>query len=225
MMDCREVDELLPAVALGSASAEERGEVEEHLATCQNHPQLNDFEEIAEMLPMSLPPSNPRPRVKHRLMARVYTDLEPRTLRGLWWGRTWSWAVAAVLAALAIGLGVRDWAVSQQLASAPLSWSLAPTGDAVRASGTLVYLPRENTATLLLKQLPRLSSGRVYEVWLIRDGRPEPAGVFTPADDGSASVMVKGTPPGFDLVAVTEEPGPAGSAAPTSQPLVAGSLK
>jgi predicted anti-sigma-YlaC factor YlaD len=224
-MDCHDVDELLPGIALGTATPEERREVEEHLAACRRHPQLAGFEEIAEMLPMSLPSSTPREHVKHRLMARVYTDLEPVVLRRSWWQHTWSWAVAAVLAVLAIGLGVRDWAVSSQLAGAPVTWGLAPTGATAPATGTLVYLPRQNTTTLTLQQLPQLPADRVYEVWLIRGGTPEPAGVFKPAGDGSASVIVKGVPSGFDQVAVTEEPGPEGSAAPTSQPFLTGSLK
>jgi Anti-sigma-K factor rskA, C-terminal len=154
-------------------------------------------------------------------MARVYHDLEPRLVRQPWWRQTWSWAAAAALAILATGLGVRNWMVSSQLAAAPVSWQLAPANADVRASGTLVYVPRQNVATLTLQGLQPLPADRVYEVWLIKGGRPEPAGIFRPAEDGSASTVVKDRPASFDTVAVTEEPGPQGSLTPTSQPLIA----
>jgi anti-sigma-K factor RskA len=224
MMACADVDELLPGLALGIATAAERRQLEDHLATCPNHPHFAELEEVAAMLPLTSPPQPPRDQLKHRLMARVYADLEPVVLRAPWWQRAGGWLAAAVLAVVALGAGAREWFVSQQLASAPRSWALAPTG-ASAAHGTLVYLPQQGTATLALTQLPPLPSERVYEVWLIRGGKPEAAGTFKPAPDGSASLIVKGTPAGADVVAITEEPGPDGSPAPTTQPFIAGPLK
>ncbi|HLG70188.1 MAG TPA: anti-sigma factor [Chloroflexota bacterium] len=224
MMDCAAVDELLPAIAFGNVSPREAREVEAHLASCQGHQHLADLQRVASMLPMSVPPVPPRDELKHHVMARVYGDLEPRPLRRLWWQRTWSLAAAAVLAALALGLGVRDWMVSSQLAAAPMSWQLAPALAGTRTTGALVYLPRQNLATLTLEGLQPLAPDRVYEVWLIKAGKPEPAGVFKPSADGSASSILDRPPSGFDTVAVTEEPGPQGSSTPTSQPLVTGSI-
>ncbi|MHB8621244.1 MAG: anti-sigma factor [Chloroflexota bacterium] len=224
MMDCANVDELLPGVALGGASPAEVREVEEHLATCQGHAQLEVFRHIAGMLPMSVPAVPPPGEVKHHLMARVYHDLEPMPLRQPWWQRTWIWAAAAALAVMALGLGLRDRAVSSQLAAAPAIWQLAPVTAGVRATGTLVYLPRQNVAALTLQGLQPLPADRVYEVWLIEAGKPKPSGVFKPAADGSGSIVIQGTPSRFDTVAVTEEPGPKGSALPTSQPFIAGSI-
>ena len=225
MIDCAAVDDLLPSYALGAVSPEEAREIEQHLAGCRKHPQLAEFREIAAMLPSSVPPVTPNDQVKHRLMARVYSDLAPAPLRGLWWQRAWSLAAAAVLAVLAIGLGIRDWAVSSQLASRPVSFGLAPLSAGAHASGNLVYLPQENTATLVLRQLPAIPAGRVYEAWLIKGSTAQAAGVFTPAADGSGSLVLKGSPAGYDTVAVTEEPGHQGSTSPTTQPFIGGSLK
>jgi len=224
MMSCADVDDLLAGLALGSASTDERREVEAHLASCRQHPQLGDFERIADMLPMSLDPVAPREQVKRKLMARVYQDLEPELVRQPLWRRTWGWATAAVLAVLALGLGVRDYAVSSRLASAPVQWQLQPVQAGTRANGTLVWLPSQRTATLTLRGLPALAPNQVYEVWLIKDGQPAPAGVFQPAGSDSAAVLVQGDLLRFDTVAVTAEPGPQGSQAPTTQPFVAGAL-
>ncbi len=213
-MTCADVDELLPGLALGAATPSERQELEQHLAGCDRHPLYADFEEIAAMLPFAAPPASPRHEVKNRLMARVYGDLD----RQPWWRRAQAWAVAAVLAVVALGLGIRDMVVSNQLAGAPVIWQIGSTG-------TLVYLPQQHTATLMLQQLPQLPPDRVYEAWLIKDGKPQPAGVFRPSADGAASLIVKGSPIGYNTVAVTEEPGPNGSAAPTSPPFLAGSLQ
>src|SRR5579884_3982024 len=108
MMECADVDDLLPGYALGVASDDERREVEAHLVTCDKHPQLADYRQTVELLPMSAPLKEPAGAVKQRLMARVYQDLQPAIVRRPWWQQAWSWAAAAALALLALGVGIRD---------------------------------------------------------------------------------------------------------------------
>jgi len=223
-MDCADVDELLPGVALGVASALEERDVQEHLAGCDKHPPLEEFRRVAELLPMSVPPMSPPAEVKHRLMAKVYRDLEPHPITRLVRRPALGWLAAAALFLVSLGLGVRDWMASSQLAAAPVQWQLAPTAAGVNASGTLLFVRRTGTATLVLTQLPALGAGKVYEAWLIKGGSAVPAGIFQPASDGSASLILKGEPSRYDTVAVTEEPGPQGSAIPTAKPFVSGSL-
>lgn len=223
-MNCGEIDDLLPAVALGMATRDEQRQVEEHLRSCDKHPHAAELQQVAESLPMSLSPRKPRDQVKHQLMARVYRDLDAAPSQA-WWQRPWGWAVAAVLAIVALGLGARDYVVSNQLASAPMQWQLHPAVSGSDVSGTLVYVPQQGVATLTLQQLPQLAPNRVYEVWLIKNGAAQPAGVLKPSPEGVASIIVKGRPLAYDTVAVTEEPGPDGSPAPTDQPFIVGALK
>ncbi len=223
-MTCKEVDELLAGLALGGASPEEERLVQEHLSSCHVHNQVADYRRIAGMLPMSLLPRDVPDLTKRRLMARVYKDLEPQLLRPPVWRRAWMGLAAAALALLALGLGVRDYLVTAQLAAAPVQWKLGSAGDAA-TTGTLVYLPAQKTATLMLDRLPTLQASQVFEVWLIKDSQPVAAGVFRPGPDGAASVLLKGDVGSYDVVAVTSEPGPTGSTTPTSQPFVAGSLR
>ena len=61
--------------------------------------------------------------------------------------------------------------------------------------------------------------GRVYEVWLLKSGKPVPSGLFQVGRDGSGSA---GIPSGLDhatQLMVTSEP-PTGSNAPTTKPVL-----
>jgi anti-sigma factor RsiW len=74
--------------------------------------------------------------------------------------------------------------------------------------------------------LPALPAGRVYQLWVIPPGAPAPisAGVV-PIDASGAAQLRVDLPPGVSsvgTVAITDEPGPAGSPGPTTTPLLAG---
>ncbi|MBV8084419.1 MAG: anti-sigma factor, partial [Chloroflexi bacterium] len=163
-MECTDVDDVLPAYALGVATGEERRELEAHLATCDKHPQLAEYRETVGLLPMSAPPKQPAGAVKQRLMARVYQDLEPQIVRPPWWQHAWTWAAAAAVALLALGVGIRDWAGSAH--GGATTWHLRSTATGIQAAGTLVWLPSQQTATLTMQHLPPLAAGNLYEVWL-----------------------------------------------------------
>jgi anti-sigma-K factor RskA len=94
-------------------------------------------------------------------------------------------------------------------------------GDAGRA--TLLQTP--DGETLLAAQLPALAEGRVYQLWSIAgQDAPVSAGTFEVQPDGTALVRVPGggqlTPE--TVFAVTDEPGPQGSPAPSTTPLIVG---
>ena len=81
-----------------------------------------------------------------------------------------------------------------------------------------VLLTDEGQAVLVARELPPAPEGEVYEAWLIRDGVPEPAGLFEPRD-GDAAAAVRGSLEGVQAVAVTLEP-EGGSPMPTSDPIL-----
>ena len=60
-------------------------------------------------------------------------------------------------------------------------------------------------AVLMTEGLPAPSEGEVYEAWLLRDGVPEPAGLFE-SHHGTATMPIEGSIEGSDAVAVTVEP-------------------
>jgi anti-sigma-K factor RskA len=76
---------------------------------------------------------------------------------------------------------------------------------------------------LVAENLPSPPEGKVYEAWLMRDGVPEPAGVFEPPDEGAAAMPIESSLKNTDAVAVTVEPS-GGSSMPTSEPLMTANL-
>lgn len=78
-------------------------------------------------------------------------------------------------------------------------------------------------AVFLARGLQRAPEGMVYELWLIRDGQPSPAGLFQPDREGATVQVLAGDASSADAVAVTIEP-EGGSAQPTADPILVGEV-
>jgi anti-sigma-K factor RskA len=80
-----------------------------------------------------------------------------------------------------------------------------------------------NTAVLHASKLKPTPSGRTYQLWFIRDGKPVPSVTFDVTAEGSASVSGVTVPTGgaISAAAVTEEP-TGGSQQPTTPILLVG---
>ncbi|HXG77170.1 MAG TPA: anti-sigma factor, partial [Gaiellaceae bacterium] len=121
----------------------------------------------------------------------------------------------------ALALGVRALQLSDELEETRAA--LAVLGDpaarevALAAGrGRLVVAP-DGRAVLLVAGLAPAPPGKTYELWVIENGRPSPAGLF---EGGAPLVLVEGTVDDGDVVAVTiEEAG--GAEQPTTKPVVA----
>jgi anti-sigma-K factor RskA len=88
-----------------------------------------------------------------------------------------------------------------------------------------VYLKRDSLTLVDFRYMPAPAPGQLYEIWLITaDGRAVPAGVFSPESDGSKVVLVDRNLEGIKMVAVTSEPAPNGSPAPSQAPQLAGRI-
>jgi anti-sigma-K factor RskA len=111
-----------------------------------------------------------------------------------------------------------------QQATAPVAETiaLAPTDAAPGARGEVTYLPQDDLFILDVRDLPPLEPDQVYEVWLIgEDGVPAPAGVFDQPTDQHAIVADRDR---YDTLAITAEPGPLGTEAPTGEIVATASL-
>jgi hypothetical protein len=97
---CREVGELLPEIAVGIASGEDRARVLEHLSRCGNcRRELEQMTEVADELLLLAPEREPPLGFETRVLARL-EGTQNRGRRGL------AVAAAAVVAAAAIAGGV-----------------------------------------------------------------------------------------------------------------------
>jgi anti-sigma-K factor RskA len=84
----------------------------------------------------------------------------------------------------------------------------------------VIYLRDQQKAVVSIEGLPDLQPGQVYQIWLIQDGgAPKPETVFL-----TSTTAVQANFEQFQTLAITVEPGPRGSLAPTSPVLVVGNL-
>jgi len=178
----------------------------------------------------------PRARVKRRLMASIGVERAG-------WG--WVWALASAgLLILSLWLGVQERDRTSELADARRTL-LQVQGQRDRLTQAMQFLqdPQTRPASfggartappkgyvflhpqlgvlLIASNLPAAGAGKAYEMWVIpKGGVPRPAGLFQ--SDGMGGMHILSGP--VDLatlgaVAVTVEP-EAGSAAPTSTPII-----
>jgi anti-sigma-K factor RskA len=242
-MTCEEFEELSGAYALEAVTPAEREAAQAHLEGCAACTRrLQELQAVVDLLPYSAQQMNPPASLKGRLFEAIRmenTQTQPvpipiiapsRT------GRTWSTqvlAIAAVLALLLFG-GMTAWNVSlqhqnsslqQQNASLQNQVALAYGLHGKEASGKLIYLPEQNVTLLVIDGLPQLHGTQVYQGWLIHGKQPTSIGLLS-MQNGVASVIYPGTIAGYQVAAVSREPGPTASKNVPAGPVVAaGNLK
>jgi hypothetical protein len=221
------VRDLLAPVALGAAEPDEIARVEEHAASCAVcREELAGLRAAADVLAIAVPQQDPSPALRDSLMARVRAEAGDRLaaaeaprerppgrgagsrLRGALSSiRPWpAVAVAAVIAALLLGWNIvlqasDDSGGGQEVAALPVTG----TADAPGVTGRVVYVPGEATAIVRLANLPPLDPGDAYQLWVLRDGVPESAGLFEQTGPSQA-VRVAGGLDDADALAVTAQP-------------------
>jgi anti-sigma-K factor RskA len=105
-------------------------------------------------------------------------------------------------------------------AKVQLTGPTAPSG----AEATVVASFSSDQGVLLVRGLPPPAAGQVYELWSIPEGKlpnATKAGVFRAGTDLQAVAFALPIEPNTAF-AITREPGPNGSAKPTSAPIMAG---
>nr|BBH94986.1 hypothetical protein KTA_31850 [Thermogemmatispora argillosa] len=251
LMNCQEFEELSGAYALDALTEEERRAADEHLAQCPKCTRaLQQLRSVVELFPLTVPPVEPSPRVKERILARIEEQAqqqrssqlqEPwpaksadRPRRGVAW--RWRWAAlatAAVLLLALLGASVA-WNISlqqqlshlqQQVAQlsspeAPVVSSLYGTALARSAHGEIMYFPRQQVTVIVVYGLPRLEGTHVYQGWLLRHQQPISIGLLT-VENGVATLSFQGSLAGYDSLAISLENGPQPSLNAPKGPIVA----
>lgn len=135
-------------------------------------------------------------------------------------------AIALFVGGSLLGSALTDNEFVEQQAASLAQINAAPdsqrasttTGDGQEA--TLVWSDTLGIAALLVADLPALPADQDYQLWYINAQGPLPAGTFDSSGDGTVWRVLEGTMHDGDGVGVTVEPN-GGSAAPTSDPIVA----
>ncbi len=243
--------DLLGAYALGAVDAREDAEMRDFLAhDAAAEAEFAELLAAVSVLPELAEPMTPPAGLRDRIAAAALADLparpapvtqrpsppaatsvaragEPANVvrpEPVFWQRASVWATAAA-ALLIISLGLLYWNMQlrTEISTTPQveTLALATTAMAPQASGNVHYMPQQGVLMLDVKDLPPLPEGYVYEVWLIGDGAPVPAGVFA---DATAQHAVAADRSKFNTLAITMEPGPLGTAAPTGEIYATASL-
>jgi anti-sigma-K factor RskA len=242
--------DLLGAYALGAVDADEaaqmRAFIEQDAAA---EAELAELLAAVSVLPELAEPMTPPPGLRDRIATAALADLPatspafapplsqapvmreapPATTSVVrpepaFWQRASAWATAtAALLLICIGLLAWNMQLRNEIATTPQvqTMALAPTDMAPDAEGEVKYMPQEGVLLLNVRDLPPLPEGYVYEVWLIGDGNPVPAGVF---DNPTAQHAIAMDRSQFHTLAVTMEPGPMGTEVPTSELYATASL-
>jgi anti-sigma factor RsiW len=221
------IHELTAGYALDALDADERGAYEAHLGTCERcRDELASFWDVTGSLAYAAAGPAPSPELRGRLLARAREE-RPNVvpIHSRRWVAPATSAVAAVAAVVAIGLGL--WASSlnsdldqarsalaqQRAAAQVLADPDARSVPLSGADGRLV-VSGSGQAALVVNDLERPPDGKAYEIWVIRDNRPEPAGLFA---EGRL-VPLDRPVPDDSTVAVTVEDDQ-GVTQPTGQPI------
>jgi anti-sigma-K factor RskA len=174
--------------------------------------------EVASSPPVHVAAPAPATLPSMPTMVPVERVSEPIRKPASFWSRATPWAAAAaILLLLSVGLLIWNLRLREQIATTPAveTIALAPTDAAPEARGEVTYFPQNDLFILDVRDLPPLHPDQVYEVWLIgADGVPAPAGVFDHPTDQHAVVAER---PQYETLAITAEPGPLGTEAPTGE--------
>jgi anti-sigma-K factor RskA len=242
-MTCEEFEELSGAYALDAVTPAEREAAQAHLAGCAACTRrLQELRKVVDLLPYSARQVNPPASLKDRLFEAIHmesTPTQPVPINGSARPRrrrSWSTqllAIAAVLMLLLFG-GMTVWNVSLRQQNTSLEKEVASLQHQVTlayglhgsgATGKLIYLPEQNITLLVIDGLPQLHGTEVYQGWLIHGKQPTSIGLLS-MQNGVASVIYPGTIAGYQVAAVSREPGPVASKNVPAGPVVAaGELK
>ena len=101
---------------------------------------------------------------------------------------------------------------------------LAATTAGSAAQATMVQPKDGSSPYLLVGNLPAAPSNKVYELWYIRGTTLRGVKIFHYSGNSPSIVPISQPTASYTVAAITIEPGPQGSKAPTTKPIVAGKL-
>lgn len=245
-------NDLVGAYVLDALEPAEARAFEAHLRTCSScRAEVTELGQVVDVLPLALEPVEPSAALRRRIIDAVgdstrETRPSPPSPAGtdrsgvLLRLRRQSTLMTALAAVLIAGLIVWNVTLQRQVhpqrtaatyyqlvaqarATGATLWPVAGTAHAPAASAVMVQ-PKGKPAYLILQGLPATPAHKVYQLWLLRSGKPTSARVFRVSGPGSTVVRLPIAAAGYTLTAATIEPGPRGSRGPTGAVILSGKL-
>jgi anti-sigma-K factor RskA len=228
-MQAQALHELTPGYALDALSADEEREYEAHLARCVRcRSELASLLEAATSLAYGVEAPAPPPQLRERIIERARAERpNVATLRPRWALPAAATAAVAVAATIALAIWAsslssrldreRSARAGQERVAEVLAAPDARPFTIQNDRGRLVVTPMGDAA-LVLNHLAPAPRGKTYEAWVVRGGKPRPAGTFQAGREVTAVALDELVPNGA-TVAVTEEKA-GGVDAPTQTPFV-----
>ncbi|MBW4487975.1 MAG: anti-sigma factor [Trichocoleus desertorum ATA4-8-CV12] len=192
-----QVEELIIGYVLEDLSPEETEEFQQLLA---DHPEIGSevarLREVLALLPYSLPELQLPARLRSAILASARTA-SSRPVRSRSPFR-WSLVGTGIAALLALGLGLDNYRLRQELLAArsrntvitllqePSTrlLTLVGTEQATTASGSVVINLNAQTAVIVLKNLPAPAGDQIYRLWAINQEQKIPCGQFAANSQG-----------------------------------------
>ena len=214
-MEDQAIHELTAAYALDALDEDERTSFEEHLSTCARcREELADLGQTAALLAHGAPAATPPPALRERILAEARSSngatvipfpRRPRLALSV------AAAITAAAAVLAIAFGVRSASLSDDLdetrkAVAILGDPGARSIPLEGADGRLVVDPK-GSAALSVQGLRPAPKGKTYELWVIDDGKPRPAGLFEGEEGRNVVLLDEQVDRGARVAATLERDG------------------
>jgi Anti-sigma-K factor rskA len=191
---------------------------EKHLENCSDcREAINELYQLNEFLPFASEPIDPPRGLEERVFANIEESVTP--LRKEKPQRRWLFPSAAAALALSL-LGnaylfthiqkeeeMEEQAVIDQVTQYVELASV--TGNA-KGTASIIKQGEQSSLVVQASQLKDLTKDEVYQVWLIKDEKPQRAGTFVTGKDGKGSVVFKMNEEfareDWDTVAITLEP-------------------
>jgi anti-sigma-K factor RskA len=239
-------EELLGAAAFGTLTAEEEIELQAHLASSESaRAELAELRIIAGDLSLLADEMEPPVELRDRLERAIQTDLawaNPTPLRPVTteqgpgevqplnlssvpegssrrpisiWRNSMLAAAAVLLVAVLAGVVLdRVFFDDDSDPDGRETIAFELSSPIPNLSAELTYESDDQVFLLKTGNMPAAPEGQVYQVWLIdREGVPVPNGVMV-----GSSHAVSANRDDYAAFAITVEPGPLGSTAPTTEP-------